>query len=135
MHAAGVFGQAVANFDVYLERAGEAVLAGRGATLGAPGGGRDLAGVLDELGVSIESEAVLGIRELRRCLTHQRGELRTEAQRARFASAGAPRFLVELGEGDVLGAMDQLGEAVRSVDPVVWARTVAGRPVAPNRGG
>ena len=58
-------------------------------------------------------------------LTHQSGEVRTDAERARFGGDPAPGggpALVAMGEDLVLGTMDAIAEVVRAIDPGVWAR-------------
>jgi hypothetical protein len=100
MHAASVLRDAVTNFEVYLERARTEI-----------GGGEDdcvcwgeLAAWFGGLGVGLDSAELVAVRELRRSLTHD-----------------APG-VVELGEADVLAAMDVLADEVRMIDPAVWGR-------------
>ncbi|MFB6887734.1 hypothetical protein ACFCX4_00255 [Kitasatospora sp. NPDC056327] len=84
-------------------------------------------------GNDIDSPTVKYIRDLRHLLTHQRGELHTEAARVRFdyQPAGAPERIfpshrVELDGARVLHCLDELAAVVRAADPalhrIAWGR-------------
>jgi hypothetical protein len=131
MYLAAVVRDAVTSFEVYLEKASEEILAAHGAAFKKPPWWRDLKDLFDLLGVQIETVAVRRIRDLRHFLTHQRGELRTEAQRQKFAPHPedfAP-IVVELTEASAVEILDQLGDVVRIINPAVWERTFGGRRV------
>lgn len=77
-----------------------------------------------KLDISIETDEVKRVRDLRHLLTHQRGALRTEVSRAKFAGAVSSysfeSLIVDLSEDVVVQAMDALAAAVRRVDALVW---------------
>jgi hypothetical protein len=82
------------------------------------------------LGLTIESGEVRAVRDLRHFLAHQRGELRTDAQRKKFAATHSdllPPISVELDEQRVLGNMDVLAKAVRDIDAVAWEYAWGGK--------
>ncbi|MFA1538588.1 hypothetical protein [Actinomadura monticuli] len=92
-----------------------------------------------ELGNEIQPERVKFIRDLRHLLTHQRGELRTEEQRARFADDHVIAYAkdsskhadiwdeasvggqVQLRHERVMAILHDLGAVVRAADPVIWS--------------
>jgi len=128
MFLAAVVRDAVTNFEVYLEKASaEVLLAHEAAVVRAPKW-HQLRDVFARLGVQIDSPQVKQVRDLRHFLTHQRGELRTDAERKQFAPDpdGVPPITVELTEESVVKILDQLGAAVRTVDPAVWDHTFGG---------
>jgi hypothetical protein len=125
MHAAAVFRETVTNFEVYVEQARAEIA---GGALESEARWTDLVAAFRRLGVAIEPEAIESARELRRVLTHQDGELCTEAQLARFGGDPAPDegpALAAMSEDLVLGAMDAIADVVRAIDPRVWE--LAGR--------
>ena len=128
MYLAAVVRDAVTNFEVYLEKAIEEVLAAHDAAFASSPWWRDLKKLFAMLDVGIDTREVRRIRRLRHFLTHQRGELRTEKQRKTFAprSEGLPPILVELTDESTVEVLDQLGHAVRSFDPAVWQHTFGG---------
>jgi len=133
MYLAAVLRDAVTNFEVYLERAREEVLKRHGSRVKGPPRWHELRRFFDVLEVTIESGEVRRVRELRHFLTHQRGELRTEAQRKSFAvgsESPIPPIVVELSEEVVAEAIGQLGQAVRAIDPAVWKHTFGGKRLA-----
>jgi hypothetical protein len=132
MFLAAVVRDAVTNFEVYVEKASAEVLAAHGAAINGAPWWRELKKLFATLGVQIEAGSVRQVRELRHFLTHQRGQLRTEAQRKRFAPDpdGLPPIVVELTDKSVLDIVDQLGRSVRSIDPAVWEHTSGGKRVA-----
>lgn len=130
MHLAGVLRDSVTNFEVYLEKASSQVLSSHGFAWGDSPRWGDLKRFAKALGLVLESDGVREVRDLRHFLTHQRGELRTEDQRRKFAQASTdiiPPIVVELDEESVLTAMDKLARSVRSIDPAIWAHTFGGR--------
>jgi hypothetical protein len=98
------------------------------------------------IGSNISTERVQHIRALRHILTHQRGELRTEAMRTRFvddyliavnADTGEEIWdrayvggRVQLTRTTVDAVLDDLGTTIREVDSRVWA-VAYGRTPAP----
>jgi hypothetical protein len=88
------------------------------------------------LGNDIETDAVSYVRNLRHLLTHQRGELRTEEQRALYRKeADADDWLVgdayvggdlPLRHERVVAMMSDLAEVVRASDRAVWSHTYGG---------
>lgn len=102
MLAAGVLRDAVTSFEVYVEQAWAELVGGCGR--GPTAGWAELSAFFAALGVGIESEGVGEVRELRDALTYRRAQ-----------PAG-----VELGETDVIAAMDVLAERAREVDAAVW---------------
>jgi hypothetical protein len=123
MHLAAVLRDAVTSFEVYLEKAAEEALKFHGAAWKSSPRWGDLKKLFSQLGVQIDTADVRGVRDLRHFLTHQRGELRTDEQRTRFASssgAALPAIVVELSEESVVAAMDVLAEAVRTIDVAAY---------------
>jgi hypothetical protein len=128
MHLAGVMRDAVTNFDVYLERSADEILTFHGKTF--PDRKRSarwekLVEFYELVGVDLTLPAVRDARDLRHVLTHRRGELRTEEQRAKFAESKDPfmRSVAHLNEAVVQRRMDDLGEAVRLADRVGYDHT------------
>jgi hypothetical protein len=79
-----------------------------------------------QLGIEIETDEVKQVRELRNFLTHRRGELRTEEQRKQYREDHPDEFLplaVALTTEGVIASMDQLAEAVRTIDACVYEYT------------
>jgi hypothetical protein len=117
----------VTAFEVYLEKAANEVrkVHGLGDLEGKRGflNWNDLRDFYKEhLGLSIDTAEVTRIRKLRHLLTHSRGELRTEADRNAFGDQTEifPSRQAKLSQGEVMAMLDELGEAVRRVDPTVW---------------
>lgn len=79
--------------------------------------------------MDLQTPELTQVRDLRHFLTHWRGELRTDAQRKKFAAEtdGIPEILVSLDEAAVLSSMDVLAEHVRRADQAVYARTWGGQ--------
>jgi len=124
MHEAGVLRDAVTNFEVYLEQVCDEVPSHLAKQCRQEPRWGDLRRFFARLDISIETDEINRIRSLRHLLTHQRGELRTEASRAKFAGATSPYSLespiVDLSEEVVTQAMDTLAAAVHRLDPLVW---------------
>ncbi|MDL4815983.1 hypothetical protein [Actinomadura opuntiae] len=151
---ATVIREAVTFFEVYLEQAGQEALdrywwtdeAGQKYrmllhTKGAQQSPRwpTLVRFHKELGNNVETDRVRFIRDLRHLLTHQRGELRTEERRVRFADDHVVAFAkdpskhadiwdeasvggqVQLRHERVMAILDDLGAVVRAADPVIWS--------------
>lgn len=80
------------------------------------------------LGIEPRPGPVAEMVELRNILTHRRGELRSAGDRALFAEENGlwGDRLAHLDLDRVLRYMDSLGEATRSVDPVMWAYSWGG---------
>jgi hypothetical protein len=139
MHLAGVLRDAVTAFEVYLEKAREEVLAHQGQPISVAGRApmwRELKDFFAQLGATIESQKVKGVRDLRHFLTHRRGELRTEDLRRKFQATHGdviPPWMVELTKERVLDAMDVLAEAVRQIDPAVYQYSWGVRPLLTSR--
>lgn len=137
MHLAGVLRDSVSNFEVYLEKAREEVLAHQGQPLlvsSRSPNWEKLKAFFNQLGGTIETTEVKDVRELRHFLTHRRGELRTEELRAQFQATHSdviPPFFVELTQDRVLEAMDKLAAAAREIDARVY-RYSWGREALPN---
>jgi hypothetical protein len=117
----------VTAFEVYMEKAANEVRKVHGlADLKGKGGfltwGDLKAFYKDHLGLSIDTAEVKRIRKLRHLLTHSRGELRTEADRMAFGDQAEvfPSCQAKLSRDQVVDMLDELGEAVRQVDPTVW---------------
>lgn len=91
--------------------------------------------VYAHFGLEIDTEEVKYVRSLRHLLAHQRGELRTEEKREKFAAEisaadtgnlfGAVRD-IPLSADRVLEMMDTLGSKVRETDPAPWAYVYGG---------
>jgi hypothetical protein len=116
---------AVTAFEVYLHKGINEVLGFAGYKAGE--GDIPTWGDLRELyknvlEVDIDIEAVKRIRDLRHLLTHQRGELRTQEQRQRYAGEQALFSTVaHLDEAVVRSACAEFLTAARTVDPRVWS--------------
>jgi len=137
MLLAGVLRDAVTSFEVYLEKAREEVLRHQGQPIPvedeSPRWGPQKR-FFRRLGVEIETAEMKQVRDLRNFLTHRRGELRTEEQREQYREEHPnefPRLAVDLGQENVVEAMDKLATAVRRVDPTVYKYTW-GRVPLPN---
>jgi hypothetical protein len=143
--------EAVTAFEVYLEKGLDEVLARRlRARVRRPFGKSprwdELVKGHQLIEANVSTERVQYIRALRHILTHQRGELRTEAMRARFAADYLIAVNADTGEelwdrayigGKVQltrtivdAVLDDLGITVREVDSRVWA-VAYGRASAP----
>ena len=124
MHVAGVLRDAVTNFEVYVEQLRDEVPPHLATQLKPEPRWGDLKTFFTKLGISIETDEITRIRKLRHLLTHQRGELRTQESRERFASVASPYTfdapILQLSEEVVTQAMDTLARAVRLLDPLVW---------------
>lgn len=148
---AAVIRNAVTAFEVYLEKSLDEVLALRlRIKIKRPPGRSPGWGTLVKghklIRVDIATERVQHIRALRHMLTHQRGELRTEAMRERFTADHLLAVDIDTGEeiwhrayvgGKVQltdeivdSILDDLGMTVREVDSTVWA-VAWGRAPAP----
>jgi hypothetical protein len=137
MHFSGVLRDAVTNFEVYLEKGREEILRHQGdpITVGErspswPEAKRFYGGT----GAEIDGAEVEAVRDLRHFLAPRRGELRTEAQREKFAAeaedSGFGPINAELSAGKVIAAMDELGAGVRAVDVRVYELTWGGEKLA-----
>ncbi len=123
----------VTAFEVYLEKAANEVrrvhglpdLEGRRGFLNW---GDLRAFYKEHLGLSIDTAEVERIQKLRHLLTHSPGELRTEAERKAFGDPNEvfPSRQAKLSQGEVMAMLDELGEAVRQVDPTAWRFAWAG---------
>ncbi|MFF2173150.1 hypothetical protein [[Kitasatospora] papulosa] len=136
---------AVTAFEVYLEKALQEAI-GSSLTLNGEEhciklavpprfespGWKTLVTAHEVLGSSVDSDEVMWARELRHLLTHQNGELRSDAALARFRDADAENgqdesrrvFVggkVSLGNPRVLKTLDSLAAVVRAADAPVWA--------------
>ena len=121
----GAFKDAVTAFEVYLEKAAREVSRRTGLPLKDRPAWKELKAFYMSFGHDIEPSTVADIRELRHILTHQRGELRTKDLRAKFGAGQT--FLDRIADDDeqqLETAMDQLADAVRAADqvmyPIVW---------------
>lgn len=150
MHEQAILGEAVVNYEVYVERAHAELLRRaheRPSAASPPPGTEEASAALvdalaeppawDELtrffarlDVDVEPPPVLRVRQLRRLLAHRRGALRTEHLRQRFETRGEPlaAAAVALDEHDVIEAMDALARAVQAADAVVRAHSAGRRP-------
>jgi hypothetical protein len=80
----------------------------------------------NQLDIEVNTDRVQHVRDLRHTLTHLRGELRSPQQREQFgrnSDTGFSSYRAELSVDTVLGALDDLAEVVRQVDPVAWRFT------------
>jgi hypothetical protein len=139
--AAALLGDAVANYETYVERA-DAELRTEAATRSAPTAGaagpnaqpawEHLRAAFARLDVEIEPAGVERARALRRLVALRRGELRTEALRTRVRAPAGDLLAVgaALDAHDVLDVLDVLGRAAEAIDPVVVAHG-RGRRIAP----
>lgn len=75
--------------------------------------------------VEIESSAVADVRDRRHWLTHQRGELRTHAQRGRYDTRefGLPDEALRLTLEDVIADLEALASVIRDADVEAHARS------------
>lgn len=137
MLQAAVVRDAVSAFEVYLEKVGAEVLQRYGYTwkvrLGRTPSWPDMVFFFsNQLDIEVSTDRVQHVRSLRHTLTHLRGELRSERQRQQFgrgSDTGFSSYRAELSEDIVLGALGDLAEVVRTVDPVAWRFTYGdGRP-------
>jgi len=129
MHLSGVIRDAVTNFEIYLEKAREEILAADGQPVetGAesPKWGA-LRRFFAQIGVEVESDDVKQVRDLRHFLSHRRGELRTEELRLEYQATHSdlfPPWYVELDETRVTAALDALADAIRGIDAAVYECT------------
>lgn len=131
MLQAAVVRDAVSAFEVYLEKAGDEVLRRHGYTwkvqLGRTPMWPDMVTFFaNQLDFEVDTDHVQHVRSLRHTLTHLRGELRSPRQREQFgrnSDGGLPNYRAELSVDTVVGALDDLAEVVRRVDPVAWRFT------------
>jgi hypothetical protein len=129
MLLSGVLRDAVTSFEVYLEKAREETLRHQGQPIPVEDESpywRSQKRFFRQLGIEIETDEVKQVRELRNFLTHRRGELRTEEQRKQYREDHADEFLplaVALTKEGVIASMDQLAEAVRTIDACVYEYT------------
>lgn len=152
MLRAAVVRDAVTAFEVYLEKSLDEVLARRARVKvwrqrpheSPPW--RTLVDGHAMIGNEVATDRIKHIRALRHTLAHQRGELRTEEMREKFAADFVLATNVDSGEqiwdrayvggkvqlpSDVVSAvLDDLASAVRSADHRVWA-IAWGRAAAP----
>ncbi|WP_063047917.1 hypothetical protein [Nocardia pseudovaccinii] len=124
---ASVVREAVTAFEVYLEKTGTEVGHDwKVAESQSPRWGQLKAFFRKELSIVVDTTTVQEIRDLRHILTHLRGELRTKEHRSRFGKMlsfpSYPSHRAELSPETVTQILDDLGEVVRQVDPVAWAR-------------
>lgn len=143
--------EAVTAFEVYLEKSLDEVLGRRMRARVKRSPGKSprwdvLVKGHELIESNVSTERVQHIRALRHILTHQRGELRTETMRARFAAdyllavnADTGEEIwdrayiggkVQLARTTVDAVLDDLGTTVREVDRRVWA-VAYGRASAP----
>lgn len=126
MHLSGVLRDAVSNFEVYLEKAREEVLAHHGQRVEVPDKSPDwakLKSFFRQLDVVVLPDDVKPVVALRNFLVHRRGELRTEKLRQEFQATHSdviPPWTVELTKERVLETMDKLAAAVRVIDLTVY---------------
>lgn len=80
---------------------------------------------------TLVTQRIQRIRALRNLLTHERGQLRTEANRHKFKP---PAVLAGYADEVVLGMpvvndiLDDLSSATESIDPLIWSIAHKGRP-------
>lgn len=70
-------------------------------------------------GLEIETGQVKQLRDLRHLLTHQRGQLRTKAQREQYATSddgGFPYYRVEPDDGAVVAMLADMDQAARTAE-------------------
>ena len=152
MLRAAVVRDAVTAFEVYLEESLDEVLARRARVQVRRRRPHEsppwhiLVRGHGMMGNEVETDRIKHIRALRHTLTHQRGELRTEEMRKKFAADVVLATDVDSGEeiwdrayvggkvqltSDIVSeVLDDLGSAVRSADQRVWA-IAWGRASAP----
>lgn len=133
MLLSGALRDSVTSFEVYLEKAREEVLRHHGQPIEVADNSpywRELRRFFAQLGVTIETDGVKAVRDLRHFLAHRRGELRTEALRKAFPaeedSGAFPPLEVELTEQSVTASMDTLASAARAIDAQVYAHSWGG---------
>jgi hypothetical protein len=126
MHLSGITRDAVTNFEVYLEKAREEILAHHGKPT-APAAESPKWGQIRrffaQFGIEVDTEDVKQVRRLRHFLSHRRGELRTEELRATFQATHSdlfPPWYVELDPSRVIDALEVLTTAVRAIDASVY---------------
>ncbi len=147
MLRAAVVRDAVTAFEVYLEKGLDEAFNRRGLAITRKEGRpsppwRVLVKGHKVLGNDVDTGRIKQIRYLRHLLSHQRGELRTEKMRVRFAqhhllAASLDPQLedgeylgskVQLAEATVEGVLDGLAAGVREADKRVWAIAWGGAP-------
>jgi hypothetical protein len=121
MLAAATVRDAVTLYEVYLEQAAGEILVRHGLEWGSDESPRwpELREFFRFVGIDLyEDKSVEKVRRLRHLLTHRRGALETEADRASYGSAYPFPYYeaVELDEPRVLVAMDALAISVRRID-------------------
>lgn len=126
MLLSSILKDAVTTFEVYLDKAATEVL--NHHRLGfkrKPGRTVEWAPLVsfyrEHLGLDVATDGVRRIRQLRHVLTHSRGELRTEELRREFGDQSEvfPSRQAKLSQQQV-DMLNELGEAVRQIDPTVW---------------
>lgn len=124
-HAVALLGDAVANYEAYVERAHAELYPGAATAW------THLRAGFARLDVEIEPPGVERARELRRLLALRRGELRSEQQRTRVRAPAGDLLAVAsaLDAHDVIDVLDALGHAAEAIDPVVVAHRPGGRPL------
>ncbi|HEX9767207.1 MAG TPA: hypothetical protein VGA36_10625 [Nitriliruptorales bacterium] len=129
MFLSGVLKDAVTAYEIYMEKAFEGVLRWHGLTMTHLTDKRSLPWnklcdhYRDGLDIHLaEHDGIAEVRDLRHILTHKRGELRTDQDRARFGTDGDGwiGLEVDLDAGAVPRHLDTLAASVRIVDPPVW---------------
>jgi len=82
------------------------------------------------LGLDVRPQPVNEVFQLRNVLTHQRGQLRTEKDRAKYGDTSSPWSSIEahLDEAKVLSLLDVLETGVNDLDPIYWAHTWGRQP-------
>lgn len=75
------------------------------------------------LGLDVRSQAVNEVFQLRNILTHQRGQLRTQKDRAKYgdSSFSWSSIVAHLDEAKVVSLLDMLDASVNDLDPIYWA--------------
>lgn len=143
MLRSAVVKDAVTAFEVYLEKSLDEALNRRGIELGRKKGRpspdwNDLVRMHKLIGNDVETHRIKYIRSLRHMLTHQRGELRTEEMRTKYADGDAIRESrdqtgeelwdkayvgdqVQLRLETVEAILDDLRQVARETDRRVWA--------------
>ncbi|RUP01033.1 MAG: hypothetical protein EKK34_31275 [Mycobacterium sp.] len=89
----------------------------------------------DAFGNRLDTDDVKYVRDLRHLLTHQRGELRTTAQREKFVKETGPGKGGPFDPGDipldylrVVQMMDDLASTVQACDRAIWSHTRGNEP-------
>lgn len=154
MLRSGALRDAVTAYEVYLEKSAEEVLKPRRYKTADGEVVRPVAVVFrnqlspswttlkqihQALGSTIDPPPVEYVRKLRHFLAHQRGELRTRELRDQYSHEGDPDDWhvgeasvhgdVPLSHDRVVAMMDDLGRAVRAVDPPIWGHTWGKQPL------